>query len=87
MLFLPKTQRGLGLIEPKYHSLAMRLKHFLVRKDEQNQESWISFARYMLATTLYRLQKDFQYIISNNSLKTDQPQINFYFEDITTYIK
>ena len=26
-------------------------------------------------------------MISNNTLKTDQRQINFYFEDIITYIK
>ena len=65
----------------------MRLKHFLILKDEQNQENWILFARYMLATTLYRLHKDFRYMISNNTLKTDEPQIKFYFEDIITYIK
>ena len=59
MFSLPKTQGEIGLIEPKYHSLAMRLKHFLKLKDEQNQESWILFARYILATTLYTLQKDF----------------------------
>ena len=41
----------------------------------------------MLATTLYRLHKDFRYMISNNTLKTDEPQIKFYFEDIITYIK
>ena len=28
-LFLPKTQGGIGLIEPKYHSLATKLKTFL----------------------------------------------------------
>ena len=65
----------------------MRLKHFLILKDKQNQECWISFARYMLATTLYTLHKDFRYMVSNNTLKTDQTQINFYFEDIITYIK
>ena len=86
-LFLPKTQGGIGLIEPKYHSLAMRLKHFLILKEEQNQRSWITFARYMLATAPYTLHKDFRYMISNNILKIDQPQINFYFEDIITYIK
>ena len=41
----------------------------------------------MLATTLYNLHKDFQYMISNNTLKTDHPQIEFYFEDIITYSK
>ena len=65
----------------------LRLEHFLILKDEQNQESWISFVRHMLATILYTLHKDFRYVISNNTLKTDQPQINFYLQDIITYIK
>ena len=83
-LFLPKTQGGIRLTEAKYQSLAMRLKHFLILKDEQNQERWIPFARYMLATTLYTPHEDFLYMICNNILKADQSQINFYFEDIIT---
>ena len=35
-LFLPKTQGGIGLIEPKYHSLAMKLKNFFILKEEDN---------------------------------------------------
>ena len=65
----------------------MRLKHFLILKDEQNYESWTSFLKYFLATTLYKLHKDFRYLISNNTLKTDQPKITFYFKDIITFIK
>ena len=41
----------------------------------------------MLAASLYRLHKNFRYMISNNTLKADQPKINFYYEDIITYIK
>ena len=37
--------------------------------------------------TLCRLHKDFRFMIYDKTLKTDQPQINFYFEDIITYIK
>ena len=38
-LFLSKHQGGIGLIHPQYHSLAMRLKHFLKRKEKTNQET------------------------------------------------
>ena len=86
-LYLPKTQGRLGLIEPKKHNLAMRMKHFLLLKDEHNQESWTSFLRYFLATTLYKLHKDFRYQISNNTLKNDQPKITFCVEYIITFIK
>ena len=41
----------------------------------------------MLAAFLYRLHKDFRYLISNNTLKADQSKINFYYEDIIAYIK
>ena len=65
----------------------MRLKHFLLPKDEHNHESWTSFVKYLLATTLFNLHKDFRYLISNSTLKTDQTQITFYVEDIITFIK
>ena len=68
-LYLPKIQGGIGLLEPQKHGLAMRLKHFLLLKDEQNQESWTLFLKYYLATTLYKLHKIFRYLISNNLLK------------------
>ena len=86
-LFLPKTQAGIGLIEPKPHSLAMKIKHFPILKEEQTYEHWTLFRKYMLAAFLYRLHKDFRYLISNNTLKADQSKINFYYEDIVTYIK
>ena len=86
-LYQSKTQGGIGLLEPQKHSLAMRLKHFLILQDEQNHESWTSFLKYFLATTLYKLHKDFRYLISNNTLKTDQPKITFYFKDKITFIK
>ena len=86
-LFLPKHQGGIGLIHPQYHSLAMRLKHFLKLKEKTNQETWIILTRYNLASILYRLDKNFKYMISNNTIKTEKPNINFYYEDIITYLK
>ena len=62
-LYLPKIQGGIGLLELQKHSLAMRLKHFLLLEDEQNQESWTFFLKYYLATTLYKLHKNFRYLI------------------------
>ena len=65
----------------------MRTKQFFLLKEEQNRENWILFARYFLAITLYKLHKHFRCMISNNTLKMDQPEINLYFEDIITFIK
>ena len=65
----------------------MRLKHFLLLKDEQNQESWTYFLKYYLSAIHYKLHKNFRYLISNNILKTDQPRIIFYVKDIITFIK
>ena len=65
----------------------MRLKHFIRLKEQDNQESWILLTRYNLATMLYRLHKGFRYMITNKYLKTKQPQITFYYNDILTYIK
>ena len=58
-LFLPKTQGEIGLIEPKYNSLAMRLKHFFIVKEEHNQGNWISFTKHILATVLIDYTKTF----------------------------
>ena len=65
----------------------MRLKHFFKRKEQDNQESWILLTRYNLATIFFRLHKEFRYMITNKYLKTEQPQITFYYNDIVTYIK
>ena len=35
----------------------------------------------------YRLHKNFKYMISNNTIKTEKPSIDFYYEDIVTYLK
>ena len=65
----------------------MLLKHFLKLKEKANQEIWIILTRYNLASILYRLHKDFKYMISNNTIKTEKPHINFYYENIITYLK
>ena len=65
----------------------MLLKHFLKLKEKTNQEIWIILTRYNLASILYCLHKDFKYMISNNTIKTEKPYINFYYEDIITYLK
>ena len=65
----------------------MRLKHFLKLKEKTNQETWTILTRYNLASILYRWDKDFKYMISNNTIKTEKPNINFYYEDIINYLK
>ena len=53
----------------------MPIKHFLKLKIETNQETWVMITRYKLASTLYQLHKDFQYIISKKFIKTEQQKI------------
>ena len=65
----------------------MRLKHFLKLKEKTNQETWTILTRYNLASILYRWDKDFKYMISNNTIKTEKPNINFHYEDIINYLK
>ena len=65
----------------------MRLKHFLKLKEKINQETWIILTRYNLASMFYRSHKNFKYMISNNTIQTEKPNINFYYEDIITYLK
>ena len=65
----------------------MRLKHFLKPKEKPNQKTGIILTRYNLTSILYRLHKDFKYMISNNTIKTEKPNINFYYEDIINYLK
>ena len=60
----------------------MRLKHFLKLKEKINQKTWIILTRYNLASILYRLDKNFKYMISNNTIKTEKRNVNFYYEDI-----
>ena len=65
----------------------MKLKYFLKLKEKDNENSWILFTRYILATVLYRLHREFRYMITNKNSKTEQSQITFYYNDILTYIK
>ena len=83
-LFLRKHQGRIGSIHPQHHSLAIRLKHFLKLKEKPNQETWILLTRYSVASILYRPHKDLKYMISNNTIKTEKPNINFYYEEIIT---
>ena len=86
-LFLSKNQGGIRFIQTKYHSLAIRIKQFLKLKEEGNQKMWITQTRYNLASVLYSIHKNFRYVIPNKIIKTDHPKIEFYYEDIITYIK
>ena len=66
----------------------MPLKHSLKLKEKTNQENWIILTRYNFASILHRLHEDFKYMISNNAIKTEKSNINFYYEDIIiTYLK
>ena len=65
----------------------MRIKHFLKLKEENNQEIWIKLTRYNIALILYNIHNHFRYMISNKTIKTEHPKIEFYYEDIIIYMK
>ena len=65
----------------------MRIKHFLNLKEEKNQETWIILTRYNLASILYNIHNSFRYMISNKTIKTENSKLEFYYEDVMTYIK
>ena len=56
----------------------MRLKYFLKIKEKANQETWIILTRYNLASVLYHLHKNFKYMISNKTIKTEKPNRHQY---------
>ena len=86
--FIPsETPRRNRINPPQYHSLAMWPKHFLELKEKTNQETWIILTRYNPASMPYRLHKNFKYMISNNTIKTEKPNINSYYDGIITYLK
>ena len=78
-LYLPKSQGGIALIQTEYQ--------FLQLKDKTNQEPWIILTRYILASILYKLSKDFKYMMSHKFAKTDKPKINFYYKDMINDFK
>ena len=69
----------LNTIQSKLHNFAMQIKHFLkiIKKS-----FWMILTRYNLASILYRIHKQFRYMISNKTIKTIVTRKNLF---ITCY--
>ena len=53
-LYLPIHKGGLGLLHPKHHSQALRLKNFFKIVDPNKTDLWICYARYWLARRIVK---------------------------------
>ena len=86
-IFLPKNPGGLNLLEPQAHKMVMRIKHILQLKQKNNTPTWENIATYWLAVDLYKISKSYQFLMSNNRVKTINNNKPFYDKNIIYYIK
>ena len=66
--------------------MAMRIKHIVQLKQKNNTPTWENIATYWLAVDLYKISKSYQFLMSNNRVKTINNSKSFYYKDIN-YIK
>ena len=86
-IFLPKNLGGLNLLEPQVQNMAMRIKHIVQLKQKNNTPTWENIATYWLAVDLYKISKSYQFLMSNNRVKTINNNKPFYYKNIIYYIK
>ena len=55
-------------------------------KDPENSNTWIALTKYYISPKLYKLHNDFNYLKQNSITKTEQPQLQFYHDDIINYL-
>ena len=78
-VFLPNEYSGLNLKEPETHNIAMRIRHILTLKEQQQTSTWTYLATYWLAKDLYNLSPKYTYLKNNNNVKALNPKIRFYY--------
>ena len=86
-IFLKKKHGGLNLIEPESHNFAMRIKHLLKLKQKDNTPPWTGLATYWLSIDIHNFSKEYQFLMSNNRVKTINKRKPFYYQDIIDYIQ
>ena len=86
-IFLLKNLGGLNLLKPQAHNMAMRIKHILQLKPKNNTPTSENIATYWLAVDLYKISKNYQFLMSNNRVKTINNNKPFCYKDIIYYIK
>ena len=65
----------------------MRIKHLLNLKHKENPSTWTYLATYWLAKDIYKFLKDYNYLKSNNRIKTINQKTPFHYIDLIQYIK
>ena len=76
--YLPK-EKGIGILCPNIHNIAMRIKHIMNLKDPGNLDTWTALTTYYISPKLYNLHNDFSHLKQNSIIKTEHPQVQFYF--------
>ena len=55
-------------------------------KDPENSDIWITLAKYYILPKLYNLHNNLNYLKQYSIIKTEHPQIQFYYDEIITYL-
>ena len=64
----------------------MRIKHIMNLKDPGNLDTWTALTTNYISPKLSNLHNDFSYLKQNSIIKTEHPQVQFYYEDITNHL-
>ena len=72
-LYLPKDKGGLGLLNPKVQSTALRTKFFTMVTDKDETTKWIYLARYWVGFPLGGLHPDWTFLRNNRYPKMIRP--------------
>ena len=77
----------MNLLEPQADNIAMRIKHILQIQQKTNTPTWENIATYWLTLDLNKISKRYQFLMSNNRIKTINRNKPFYYNNIIYYIK
>ena len=81
-LFLPKSQGGLGIFQPKKQSLALRAKFVQQIVDTTSLAKWTLIARYYIGFQLGGLVPDWNILRNNTYPKPDKDFYPEYYGDV-----
>ena len=77
----------MNLLEPQADNIAKRIKHILQIQQKTNTPTWENIATYWLTLDLNKISKRYQFLMSNNRIKTINRNKPFYYNNIIYYIK
>ena len=88
-IYLPKKQGGLGLLDPKTMSTALRTKFFRQVVDPKSTSKWVHLARYWCGLALGRHRSEWSFLRSNTVPKLVLPRIIYpeFYEDCVHFLQ